>query len=115
MASPHTSAARARRFGPVLSSERTEQVRTAAETMAVGALFLVFSLPLVTVGAAWCAAAEVVAGWHDDREAPLLRTFASVVRRDLRGGAALLGVVLAVAAATWLEVHAVLGSRIPGR
>lgn len=112
---PGHGAAAARRFGPVLSTERTEQVRTAAETMAVGALFLLFSLPLVTAGAAWCAAAEVVAGWHEEREAPLLRTFASVVRRDLRSGFALQAAVLAVVAATWLEVHTVLNSRIPGR
>jgi hypothetical protein len=115
----HSTAARpvggARHGGPVLGAERAEQVRTAAETMAVGVLFLVFSLPVVTAGAAWCAAAEVVAGWHRDREAPLLRTFATVVRRDLRAGLALQGSVLAVAAATWLEVHAVLGSRMPGR
>ncbi|MFI0898085.1 hypothetical protein [Streptomyces sp. NPDC020983] len=112
---PGGHAAAARRFGPVLGTERAEQVRTAAETMAVGALFLAFSLPLVTAGAAWCAAAEVVAGWHEEREAPLLRTFASVVRRDLRAGLALQAAVLGVLAATWLEVHAVLDSRIPGR
>jgi uncharacterized membrane protein YesL len=108
-------AAGTRRHGPALSPERAEQVRTAAETMAVGALFLLFCLPLVTIGAAWCAAAEVVAGWHEDHEAPLLRTFARVVRRDLRGGAVLQATVLAVAAATWAETHAVLNSRMPGR
>lgn len=119
MTAMHTTASRSAagggRRGPVLGAERGEQVRTAAETMAVGALFLVFSLPLVTAGAAWCAAAEVVAGWHRGREAPLLRTFARVVRRDLWPGLALQGAVLAVLAVTWFEVHAVLGSRIPGR
>ncbi|BBB01400.1 hypothetical protein RVR_8809 [Actinacidiphila reveromycinica] len=101
--------------GPVLSAERSEHLRTAAETMAVGVLFLVFALPLVTIGAAWCAAAEIVAGWHEGREAPLLRTFARVVRRDLWTGAALEAVVSAVLGATWLEAHAVLRSRMPGR
>jgi uncharacterized membrane protein YesL len=97
-----------------LSPERGEQVRTAAETMAVGALFLLFSLPVVTIGAAWCAAAEVVAGWHRKRELPLLRTFAAVVRRDLAAGLAVEGVLLAVAVLTWFEVHVVLGARMPG-
>lgn len=103
-----------RRPGPVLGAERSEQVRTAAETVAVGALFLLFSLPVVTAGAAWCAAAEIVAGWQQDREAPLLRTFATVVRRDLRSGLAVQAVVLAVAAATWFEVHAALAAHVPG-
>ncbi|SHM10008.1 DUF624 domain-containing protein [Actinacidiphila paucisporea] len=102
------------RPGWALSPERGEQVRTAAETMAVGALFLLFALPVVTAGAAWCAAAEVVAGWHRKRELPLLRTFAAVVRRDLSAGLAVEGVLLAVAAATWFEVHVVLGARMPG-
>lgn len=89
-------------------------MRTAAETMAVGALFLLFSLPIVTIGASWCAAAEVVAGWHRKRELPLLRTFAAVVRRDLAAGLVVEGALLAVAAATWFEVHVVLGARMPG-
>ena len=109
-------AVRTARRGPDGSPlpERGEQVRTAAETMAVGALFLLFSLPVVTAGAAWCAAAEVVAGWHRGRELPLLRTFTTVVRRDLAAGIALEGAVLAVLAATWFEVHVVLDSRLPG-
>lgn len=94
--------------------ERGEHVRVAAETMAVGALFVLFSLPVVTAGASWCAAAEVVAGWHRGRELPLLRTFMRVVRRDLRAGLALEFIVLAVLAATWFEVHVVLTSRMPG-
>lgn len=102
------------RPGWALSAERSEQVRTAAETMAVGALFLLFSLPVVTAGAAWCAAAEVVAGWHRKRELPLWRTFTAVVRRDLAAGLAVEGVLLAVAALTWFEVHVVLGARMPG-
>lgn len=102
------------RPGFALSPERGEQIRTAAETMAVGALFLLFSLPVVTVGASWCAAAEVVGGWHRKRELPLLRTFAAVVRRDLAAGLVLEGVLLAVAVLTWFEVHVVLGARMPG-
>lgn len=102
------------RPGWALSPERGEQVRTAAETMAVGALFLLFSLPVVTIGASWCAAAEVVAGWHRKRELPLWRTFTAVVRRDLAAGLAVEGVLLAVAALTWFEVHVVLGARMPG-
>ncbi|MFG1811872.1 DUF624 domain-containing protein [Streptomyces sp. NPDC049040] len=105
---------RAQRPGWALSPERGEQVRTAAETMAVGALFLLFSLPVVTAGAAWCAAAEVVAGWHRKRELPLLRTFAAVVRRDLAAGLVVEGALLAVGALTWFEVHVVLGARMPG-
>lgn len=112
---PGAAAAASRRGGSGLAPEHAEQVRTAAETMALGALFLAFSLPLVTAGAAWCAAAEIVAGWHEDREAPLLRTFARVVRRDLKAGALLQAAVLTVLAATWLETHAVLNSRMPGR
>jgi hypothetical protein len=115
MAMQGTSEARRRpRPGWALSPERGEQVRTAAETMAVGALFLLFSLPVVTAGAAWCAAAEVVAGWHRKRELPLLRTFAAVVRRDLAAGLVVEGALLAVAALTWFEVHVVLGARMPG-
>lgn len=109
-----TGPRRAPRPGFALGPERGEQVRTAAETMAVGVLFLLFSLPVVTIGASWCAAAEVVAGWHRKRELPLLRTFAAVVRRDLAAGLAVEGVLLAVAALTWFEVHVVLGARMPG-
>lgn len=115
MAVQRTAEARRRqRPGWALSPERGEQVRTAAETMAVGALFLLFSLPVVTAGAAWCAAAEVVAGWHRKRELPLLRTFAAVVRRDLVAGLVVEGALLAVAVLTWFEVHVVLGARMPG-
>jgi hypothetical protein len=103
-----------RRPGPVLTPERGEQIRAAAETMAIGALFLVFCLPVVTAGAAWCAAAEIVAAWHRHQEPPLWRTFTRVVRRDLRAGFALQCGLLAVAAVVWSEVHVVLDSRMPG-
>lgn len=82
--------------------------------MAVGVLFLLFSLPVVTAGAAWCAAAEVTAGWHQKREPALVRTFARVVRRDLRAGFVAQCAVVAVVAATWFEVRVVLASRLPG-
>jgi hypothetical protein len=97
-----------------LGPERGEQVRTAAETMAVGVLFAAFSLPLVTAGAAWCAAAEVFAGWHAGREPRLLRTFARTVRRDLAAGLALECAVLVPLAAAWFEAHLVVRSRLPG-
>jgi uncharacterized membrane protein YesL len=95
-------------------SQRTEQVRVAAETMAVGALFLLFSLPVVTIGAAWCAAAEVMASWHRGEEPALARTFAKVVRRDLKAGFVLQCAVFAVLAVAWFDIHVALGSRLPG-
>jgi hypothetical protein len=98
----------------VLGTERREQVRLMAEAMAIGVLFVLFSLPLVTVGASWCAAAEITAGWHQKREPALLRTFARVVRRDLPAGLVVQGVVLAVTALTWFEVRLVLALRLPG-
>ncbi|GHJ41557.1 DUF624 domain-containing protein [Streptomyces sp. TS71-3] len=112
----HTPAASGtgRRAVVALGPERAEQVRMAAEAMAVGVLFALFSLPLVTAGAAWCAAAEVTAGWHQGREPALLRTFARTVRRDLLAGLVLEATVLALAAATWFEVRLVLASRLPG-
>jgi len=111
---PAAAERRRPRPGRGLSPEKEEQIRTAAETMAVGALFLLFSLPVVTVGAAWCAAADVVAGWHRKRELPLLRTFATVVRRDLVAGLVVEGTLLAVAVLTWFEVRVVLDARMPG-
>ncbi|MBP0461653.1 hypothetical protein [Streptomyces montanisoli] len=97
-----------------LSAERGEQVRTAAETMAVGVLFAVFSLPLVTAGAAWCAGAEIVASWHAKREPALLRTFTRAVGRNLAAGFVVEGAVLVPLAAAWFEVHVVVRSRMPG-
>jgi hypothetical protein len=105
---------RARRPRLALSADRSEQVRTAAETMAVGVLFALFSLPVVTAGAAWCAAAEVTAAWRTGREPGLLRTFARVVARDLPAGLLVECAVLGPLAATWFEVHVVLRSRMPG-
>ncbi|GHH79680.1 hypothetical protein GCM10018793_33130 [Streptomyces sulfonofaciens] len=106
---------RRRREGTaVLGPEWAEQVRLAAETMAVGVLVVLFSLPLVTAGAAWCAAAEITAGWHRQREPALLRTFARTVRRDLLPGFAVQCAVLAVAAVALVEVRVVLASRLPG-
>ncbi|GAA5023636.1 DUF624 domain-containing protein [Kitasatospora paranensis] len=110
---PGTPGAR-RRAQVALGPERAEQVRTAAETMAVGALFLLFALPVVTAGASWCAASEIVADWHRRREPPLLRTFARVVRRDLAAGLVLECVLLAVVALVRFETAVVLDARMPG-
>ncbi|WP_030898045.1 hypothetical protein [Streptomyces sp. NRRL F-5126] len=104
--------ARPSRFA--LSPERGEQVRTAAETMAVGVLFAVFSLPLVTAGAAWCAGAEIFASWHAKREPALLRTFTRAVGRNLAAGFVAECAVLVPLAAAWFEVHVVVRSRMPG-
>ncbi|MFI6345981.1 hypothetical protein [Streptomyces sp. NPDC050560] len=95
-------------------AERVELVRVAAETLAVGALFALFSLPVVTAGAAWCAAAETTAAWHTHREPPLLRTFTRVVGRDLAAGLAGQCAVLLVGAVAWFEIHVVVRSRLPG-
>jgi uncharacterized membrane protein YesL len=54
----------------------------AAECALLGICWLVCALPVVTAGAATSAAADVVCGWADQREPPLLRTFATALRRQ---------------------------------
>jgi uncharacterized membrane protein YesL len=86
----------------------------AAETMAIGLLWLVFSLPLVTAGGAWCAAAEVTAAWQRGEEPPLVRTFVQVTRRDLRAGLGLIGIAVGVFLTIGLDAWIAAGMRLPG-
>ncbi len=67
---------------PPQARGRLEAVRLAAECALLGACWLVCAAPVVTAGAASSAAADVVRGWADGREPPLLRTFATALRRQ---------------------------------
>jgi uncharacterized membrane protein YesL len=91
-----------------------ESVRRAAECALLGIVWAVFSLPLVTAGAAWSAVAEVCDAWHRAEEPPLLRTFARVVRRDLFGGFAMALLAVAAAGVPLLETRVALAARLPG-
>lgn len=70
-------------------------MRRASECALLGALWFIFSIPIVTAGAAWCAVAEICRDWAHGHEPPLLPTFAKAVRRNL-GRGLLLEAVLAV-------------------
>lgn len=94
--------------------DRMESLRRASECAVLGALWFVFAVPLVTAGAAWCAAAEICNEWAAGKEPPLFRTFAAATRRNL-GRGVLLATVLAVAAAVpYFEERVAAVSRIPG-
>lgn len=91
-----------------------ESVRRAAECALLGVVWTVFSLPLVTAGAAWAAVAEVCACWHRAEEPPLVTTFAAVVRREFAAGTAMAIAGLAAAALPALELRVTLAARVPG-
>ncbi|HEX6527112.1 MAG TPA: DUF624 domain-containing protein [Streptosporangiaceae bacterium] len=89
-----------------------ENLRRAAECALLGVIWTVCSLPVVTAGAAWSAVAEICHAWNSGEEPPLVRTFASVIRRDFLGGLGM--TVLGIAAAApLLEARVSLTARLP--
>jgi uncharacterized membrane protein YesL len=90
-----------------------ENIRRAAECALLGVIWLVCSVPVVTAGAAWSAVAETCDAWSRGEEPPLLRTFASVIRRDFLGGLGMTVLGLA-ATAPLLEARISLAARLPG-
>ena len=91
-----------------------ETVRRAADCAAVGVLFFVFAIPIITAGAAWAAGAEIFAAWVRDEEPPLFRTFLRVVRRDLLSGFLALLAGMLIVAIAYFDVRVALASRMPG-
>lgn len=98
----------------IASTALPERIRMAAETMALGLLWLAFSLPLITAGGAWCAAAEITAAWQRGAEPPLVRTFVRVTRRDWLVGLRLSGIVMALALVVGLDAGIAGGADLPG-
>jgi Protein of unknown function, DUF624 len=91
-----------------------ETVRRASECALLGAVWLLFSLPVVTSGAAWLAVARVCTAWAHDIEPPLLRTFASTVRHRFGTGLALQLLAAGIAVVPYLELRVALAARVPG-
>jgi uncharacterized membrane protein YesL len=93
---------------------RYELIRRAAECAAVGFAWFVFSLPLVTAGGAWAAAASIFQAWNRGEEPPLLRTFAREVRAQFLPGLATELSVLLVVAIAYFDVRVATASKMPG-
>ena len=91
-----------------------DTARRASECALLGAVWLLFSLPVVTSGAAWIAVARVCTAWARDVEPPLLRTFAATVRRRFGTGLVLQLLAVGVTAVPYLELRAALAARLPG-
>lgn len=91
-----------------------EHIRRGAECAGVGLVWALFSLPVVTAGAAWIAAATIFAAWARREEPPVFATFARVVPRQL--GAGLAGELTAavIIAVVSLDVRFALAARVPG-
>jgi uncharacterized membrane protein YesL len=92
-----------------------ENVRRVAECAAVGMLWTLFSIPLVTAGAAWIAAAKVFNAWlRNDEEPPLVATFVGAMRKQLRAGAAAEFAVLVASGIAYLDIRFAAAARVPG-
>jgi uncharacterized membrane protein YesL len=98
----------------MISARARENLRRASECMLLGVLWLAFSLPLVTSGAAWLAVARVCTAWSRDVEPPLLRTFFQTVRDRLPTGLALQAVAAGAAFLPYLELRIALAAEVPG-
>jgi len=98
----------------MISPRARESLRRASECMLLGVLWLVFSLPVVTSGAAWLAVARVCTAWTRDEEPPLLRTFLHTVRHRLLTGLALQAVAAGAAVLPYLELRIALAAQVPG-
>ncbi len=92
---------------------RRELVRRAADCAAVGLLWTLFSLPVVTAGAAWLAASQIFTGWARDDEPPLVRTFVTAVRGEVRVGLALAGSVFGAIAVAYLDARFAVAAHVP--
>lgn len=91
-----------------------ESVRRASECALLGVLCFVCSIPLVTVGAAWAAVADICHSWSRDEEPPLVPTFLRAVRREFVPGLALSALLLVVVALPYLEIRIVAAAHLPG-
>jgi uncharacterized membrane protein YesL len=76
-------------------------------------LWLVFSLPLVTVGAATAAASSVILRGLDGEAPSLFRTFWSEFRRNFRRATGLWALEAAALYALWLDGQLVFGAPDP--
>jgi uncharacterized membrane protein YesL len=95
-------------------ARQLENGRRAAECAAVGLLWTAFSLPVVTAGAAWLAAATVFDGWTRDEEPRLVATFVAALRTQLRTGL-LAQVALAVTGTVgYFDIRFAGAARVPG-
>jgi hypothetical protein len=97
-----------------LGERARESLRRASECALLGVLWLVFSLPVVTAGAAWLAVARVCTAWAHDVEPPLVRTFLWAIRHRLATGLALQAIAAAAAVLPYLELRVALAADIPG-
>jgi Protein of unknown function, DUF624 len=91
-----------------------ETAGRAAECALLGALWLLFSLPLITAGAAWLAVCEVCDDWSRGVEPPLLRTFVGSVRHRLVQGLALELLAISVVLLPVLELRIAVIAGLPG-
>lgn len=91
-----------------------ETARLASECALLGVVWLLFSLPVVTSGAAWLGVARVATAWTEGVEPPLLRTFASTVRQRFGTGLVLQLLAIVVGFLPYLELRVVLAAGLPG-
>ena len=91
-----------------------ETARLASECALLGVVWLLFSLPVVTSGAAWLGVARVATAWTQGIEPPLLRTFASTLRHRFGAGLALQLLAIGIGAVPYLELRVVLAAGLPG-
>lgn len=91
-----------------------DNLRRTAECMAVGLLWTAFSIPIVTSGAAWIAAATIFDAWAHGEEPPLFATFVAAVRRQLVPGLFAQIAVVAIAAVGYFDVRFAGAARVPG-
>jgi uncharacterized membrane protein YesL len=97
-----------------VDSPAREGLRRASECALLGVLWLAFSVPVITAGAAWLAVARVCTAWAGEVEPPLLRTFVETIRRRFLTGLALQAIAVGVAAVPYLEFRVTLAARLPG-
>lgn len=91
-----------------------ENGRRAAECAAVGLLVTAFSIPVVTAGAAWIAAATIFASWTREEEPPLLATFTRTVRAQWRTGLVFELAAVVIAAVGYLDTRFAWAAGVPG-
>src|SRR6266700_5755437 len=91
-----------------------ESGRRAAECAAVGLLWTAFSIPVVTAGAAWIAAATIFDAWSRGEEPPLVSTFVTTLRTQMRAGLAAQLAFAAVAVAAYFDIRIAGAAHVPG-
>jgi uncharacterized membrane protein YesL len=91
-----------------------ESGRRAAECAAVGLLWTAFSIPVVTAGAAWIAAATIFDAWSRDEEPPLVSTFVTTLRTQMRAGLVVQVAFAAVAVVAYFDIRIAGAAHVPG-